>query len=75
MEQLRTKEFIRELARITEPECFIGVARILKVELMEENGKDPRPFGDLFEDVIKAYEVAPRKRRRELLQILREANT
>lgn len=66
------ERFIQELGRIKSPEVFLGVARILKVQLIE--GENPRDFGELFADVINSYELAPRKRKRELLKILREAN-
>ena len=66
------ERFIQELGRIKNPEVFLGVARILKVRLVE--GENPRDFGELCADVIDSYELAPRKRKRELLKILREAN-
>lgn len=66
------ERFIQELGRIKSPEVFLGVARILKVQLVE--GENPRDFGELCADVIDSYELAPRKRKRELLKILREAN-
>lgn len=67
------ERFIYELGRIKDPEVFLGVARILKVQLVQD--ENPRDFGELCADVINFYELAPRKRKRELLKILREANT
>lgn len=67
------ERFIHELGRIKDPEVFLGVARILKVQLVKDD--KPRDFGELCADVINFYELAPRKRKRELLKILREANT
>ena len=66
------ERFIYELGRIKNPEIFLGVARILKVQLVE--GENPRDFEDLCKDVIEGFENSNRKRKRELLKILREAN-
>ena len=66
------ERFIYELGRIKNPEIFLGVARILKVRLIEDG--EPRDFGDLCADVIESFEQTNRKRKRELLKILRDAN-
>ena len=67
------ERFANELANTHDPEVFLGVARILKVELVDEDDK-ARGFYELWSDVIDNYNAAPRKRKRELLKILREAN-
>ena len=64
--------FANELANIQDPEVFLGVARILKVEMMD--GDNPRNFYEMWADVIDRFNESPRKRKRELLRILREAN-
>lgn len=66
------ERFIYELGRIKNPEVFLGVARILKVQLVQD--ENPRDFGELCADVIESYQNSNRKRKRELLKILREAN-
>lgn len=73
-----------ELAKIKEPEVFLGVARVLKVKIVEEVPvkDDPekkfnlvaREASDLIVDVVDAYDKAGRDRKRELLKILRAAN-
>lgn len=78
MESLNEK-FMKEISKIKEPEIFLGVARVLKVRLVEdekdENGKfAARDFNEIFADVMKNFDGAPRKRKRELFKILREAN-
>lgn len=75
MENLEMR-FMREIANIKDPELFLGVLRILKVELMEKTDEkdEPRDFTALFEDCMANYAAAPRKRRRELLRILCDAN-
>lgn len=67
------ERFMREVGNIKEPEVFIGVARILKVKLIEDNG-EIRDFADLFNDVMASFAAAPKKRRKELLGILRDSN-
>ena len=49
---------------------FIGLAHLLKVSLLNDN-KEPRDFTDVLEDVMKAYEKTNRKRRREIMQLLK----
>lgn len=72
-------QFMEEISKCKEPQLFIGVARILKVQLLTEEKDEeghfiPRPFEQLFADVMAAYHDSLRKRKRELLKILREAN-
>lgn len=66
------ERFANELANTHDPEVFLGVARILKVELVEDD--KPRSFYELWSDIIDNYNAADRKRKRELFKILREAN-
>lgn len=66
------ERFILEISNIKTPEIFLGVARILKVQLVTVQGA--RQFEDIYADVLEAFECAPRKRKRELLKILRDAN-
>lgn len=67
-------KFLLELGRIGDPSIFLGVARILKVSLFDEVLREPRQFSDVFDDIMRAYTIAPRKRQRELYKILRAAN-
>lgn len=78
MKDLNTK-FIEEVSKIKEPEIFLGVARILKVRLVEDEfGEDGRPqsrcFEDICADVITNFAQSERQRKRELLKILQKAN-
>ena len=68
----RTEQFILELGKIRSPEVFTGVARILKVPLVEE--KEVRDFSDVFSDTITYFEKEKTKRQKELLRILKDAN-
>ena len=68
-------DFAGCISQIRSPELFLGVARILKVNLMADSAADtPRDFGEIYEDVMIAFEAASRKRKKELIKILREAN-
>lgn len=63
-------EFLINLARVELSE-FLGIARILKVDLMEDN--EPKTFSSVFEEILEAYSKANRSRRRELLEIVKAA--
>lgn len=72
-------QFILEIAKIKEPEIFLGVARILKVQLLnDEKDEDghfkPRAFEEVCADVIESYAHSDRRRKRELLKLLRQSN-
>ena len=62
---------------------FIGLAKILKVQLVEEinpGAAEPserysaRDFTDVLGDILHNFDAAPRARRREILQILKAAS-
>lgn len=78
MENLNT-QFAKELSRIKDPAVFVGVARVLKVGLVTEEKDESghliaREGEDIITDVLVAFDGAGRKRKRELLKILRKAN-
>lgn len=64
------EQFLTELSKCRDPAVLLGVARILCGKLPEE----PPAFEDLLTDILEKYQAAPRKRRRELLRILKAAN-
>lgn len=66
-------KFMQEISKIKEPTLLIGLAKILRVPLFTDN-KEPHDFSQVFENVMHAYAAAPRKLRRELLQIIKQAN-
>lgn len=68
-----TSKFLEEIGRIKGPEIFLGVVRILKVPFLKEGG-EAKDFVELLEEVMEKFEQESRQRRRELYQILREAN-
>lgn len=66
------EKFIHEVLKIKEPEIFLGVARILRVELFQDT--EARDFYDICADAIVAFSQSGRKRKRELLKIIQDAN-
>lgn len=64
-------EFLINLARVELSE-FLGIARILKVDLMMDDN-EPKTFSSVFEEILEAYNKANRSRRRELLEIVKAA--
>ena len=78
MENLNQK-FMKEISNTKDPVIFLGLATILKIELYgkekDENDKPiPKDFSVLFKEMMASYDCAGRKRKKELLKILREAN-
>ena len=74
MDNLNQK-FLKELSKVKDPTVFVGVCVILKVDIYEdEEKKVVKDFGKVLEEVMAGYDGAGRKRKKELLNILRKAN-
>ena len=73
MKETLTQKFIKEIAKIKSPEVFLGVARVLKVQLMEDK-EIPYEFTKIFSDTVEAFDKAGHARKKELLKILVQAN-
>ena len=69
----KNKEDFLKVIPLLEPDEFVGLCTILKVQLMEEDGETPRDFVDMFSDVLDAFEKKNRTQRRNLLKILKAA--
>lgn len=67
-------KFIKEIGKIKEIEIFFGIAKLLGVKLYNLEKKEVREFNDVFSDVLANYEKADKKRQRELLSLLKDAN-
>ena len=67
-------KFMEEVARIQEPEVFLGVARLLGVRLVNEDAAEPKEFVEIFVEAVEAFDKKPRKFKRELLKILEKSN-
>lgn len=68
------EKFMKEIPLCKDPTIFIGVAHILGVSLMKEDGKTPKEAETLIADVVDSFAATPRARRKELYQILHKAN-
>lgn len=66
-------KFMEEISRIKEAEIFIGIARLLSTQLLEEKDK-PKDFTVLFQEVMEKFRQLERKRKKEFIQILKNAN-
>lgn len=62
--------FIEVLPRLETVEV-IGVARLLKVKLYEDN-KEPRSSQKILEECIVGFSKLNRQRRKELLQVMKD---
>lgn len=72
-------QFMKELSKTKDPTIFIGVARVLGIKLVSDEKDEkghflPRAGEDILVDVVNTYAGAGRKRKRELLHILKKAN-
>lgn len=74
-------QLIEQICKL-EPVEFLGLARLLGVQVLEENKeaiseKDkfkPRSFADVLEEVMQKYEKQNRSRKREILKLLKKSN-
>ena len=62
--------FLEDIAKLEAVE-FIGLARLLGVELLE--GEELRSMEDIVDDVMVKFSKLNRKKRRELKEIVRAA--
>lgn len=66
-------EFITLIVKL-QPVEFMGLARVLKVKLYkDEENHEPREFNEILEEVLERLSKTNRKRRREIMQLLRAA--
>ena len=74
-------QLIEQISKM-EPVEFLGLARLLGVQVLEENkeateDKDkfkPRSFADVLEDVLAKYEKQNRSRKREIIKLVKKSN-
>lgn len=74
MKKTLTQNFIEELSRTKNAELFVGVARLLKVSIIDEE-MNTRDFNDVFTDILAAFDKSKNKFKKELLKILKDANS
>lgn len=69
---MNKKEEFFQLVKQLEPVEFIGLARILCVELINKETKQNRDFFEVFKDIINKFDTIGRKQKREILKVLRK---
>lgn len=84
LSQKQMNQFIRYIP-LLEPQEFIGLAKLLGVEIVEQSTPkydedkkvevevNPREFTDVLEDMLENFKKSNRKRRREFMKLLRSA--
>lgn len=65
------KNELVELITKLEPVEFIGLARVLCVDIINEENKTTRDFYDILNDIVNKFHTLARKQRREILSVLR----
>lgn len=60
-----------ELILTLEPVEFIGLARILCIDLMSDDKKS-RDFYDILKDMLDKFPTLGRKQRREIISVLKQ---
>ena len=70
----KSNGFLGDIAKLEAVE-FIGLARLLGVELLEGKGESEklRPMGDIVNDIMVKFAKLDRNKRRELRKIVRAA--
>lgn len=68
---MNKKNELIELITGLEPVEFIGLARVLCVDIINEEDKTTRDFYDILNDIIDKFNTLARKQRREILSVLR----
>ena len=66
------ENLVKEISKL-QMEEFIGVCKILGVELVEEDGT-PKDAVKIFEEVIEKLDELNRRKRKNLMKLLRAAN-
>ena len=68
---MNKKNELIELITKLEPVEFIGLARVLCVDIINEEDKTTRDFYDILNDIVDKFNTLARKQRREILSVLR----
>lgn len=68
---MNKKNELMELITKLEPVEFIGLARILCIDIINEEDKTTRDFYDILNDIVNKFNTLARKQRREILSVLR----
>lgn len=67
-------DFALQVSRLETME-FLGLVKIMNIEIFsDDEKKTPRKFETIFSEVLDKYISLPRKKRREIMKILKAAN-
>lgn len=72
---MNKKNELIELITKLEPVEFIGLARVLCVDIVSKEDKTTRDFYDVLNDIVNKFNALARKQRREILSVLRRVKT
>ena len=68
---MNKKNELKELITKLEPVEFIGLARVLCIDIINEEDKTTRDFYEVLNYIVDKFNTLARKQRREILSILR----
>ena len=68
---MNKKNELVELITKLEPVEFIGLARVLCVDIINKEDKIARDFYEVLNDIVDKFNTLARKQRREILSVLR----
>ena len=68
---MNKKNELIELITKLEPVEFIGLARVLCVDIINKEDKTTSDFYDVLNDIVNKFNTLARKQRREILSVLR----
>ena len=68
---MNKKNELIELITKLEPVEFIGLARVLCVDIINKEDKTARDFYEVLNDIVDKFNTLARKQRREILSVLR----
>ena len=68
---MNKKNELIELITKLEPVEFIGLARVLCVDIINKEDKTARDFYEVLNDIVDKFNMLARKQRKEILSVLR----
>ena len=66
------KRFIAELSKLA-PEEFLGLAKVLCVQIFGED-KEPKPSEEILFEIVSKFSELGKSQRRQVLTLLKSAN-
>lgn len=69
----QTKKFMAEVSKLA-PEEFLGLAKVLCVQIFNQETKEPRDFYDILGDVIGSFAKLGKSQRKEIMVLLQTIN-